>query len=136
MNNIATLQFQPDMITDTHGTSNSALGLGVTMRQGPAGEEKPYLRWIMSNETARSIGLRVGSRVTFGISEDRQTMVIAPAPGSGWKLTKQGDNSVTVMVIAEKLKLTPEHGRPVEPQRFIRYDSQLVVDISNFHTQA
>ena len=133
MNNVATLQFQPDMITatDTTGGANSALGLGVTMREG-----RPYLRWIISNKVARSVGLRSGSRISFGISEDRQTIVIAPAPGSGWKLTKQGENSVAAMVIAEKLNINPAHGMPVEPKPFIRYDNQLVVDISNFNPQA
>lgn len=133
MSSITSISFRPDLIvaTDTKGGTNGALSLGITMR-----EDKPYLRWMISNGVARSIGLRAGSRVSFGVSEDRRAAVIAPSPGGGWKLTKQGEHSLMVMVVADKLGIQASHGRPLESQSFIRYDSQLVVDLSNFTNQA
>lgn len=129
MNNGNLISFQPDLIqaTQVKGTSNAAdtLGLGVLMR-----ESKPYLRWVIGNEIARKLGLRAGSRVSFGISEDGQAAVIAPSPGTGWKLVKQGPHALTVMVIASKLGLTELQEQPLAPADFIRYDSQLIVDLT------
>lgn len=124
------LQFQPELIQPTQvkgtGTAAENVSLGVTMR-----DEKPYLRWVIGNEVARQIGVRAGSRVNFGISNDGQTAVIAPGGDNGWKLTRQSKDSLTVMVIAEKLNQDGLTQQPLSPVKFIRFDSQLIVDIND-----
>lgn len=128
------LHFQPDLIQPTQvkgtGTAAENVSLGITMR-----EDKPYLRWVIGNEVARQIGVRAGSRVNFGISEDGQTAVIAPGGDNGWKLVRQSRDSLTVMVIAEKLNQTGLTQHPLEQVNFIRFDKQLIVDITEATAQ-
>lgn len=127
------LNFQPDLIepTDTkgHPATVDSIGVGVLMRDG-----NPYLRVVIGNSVAEAIGVYAGARLGMGISQDRKTAVLAHTPNEairGWKLTRQSGYALTFMVKADKLGLGGLKQTPLKARNFIRYDNQIIADLSD-----